>query len=257
MMKNTEFVNKVLEIASSNPTYRTRGDGSDGTCDCVGLIMGAVGKKYPMHSTNYFARYEMEGLLPLSDWRELIVGDLVYKWRDGNNSLNARYKPGGRYYTGDMMDYYHVGVVTSIKPLVITHCTESDNVNGIARDNSIKGWSLHGQLIGIEYEEGETMTSKKLAMVVADSGFTVNVRKRPDKAAPILFAVPIGEIVEVTEKADGWATVLYNGQRGYMMSEFLDFSQSEVVEIEDEFITVTIPKGAANALFEALKGVSM
>jgi hypothetical protein len=32
----------VEEIVAKAPTYRLGGDGSDGTCDCVGLLMGAM-----------------------------------------------------------------------------------------------------------------------------------------------------------------------------------------------------------------------
>lgn len=70
-MTTAKFLERVKAIADANPTYRTGGDGSDGTCDCIGLIMGAIGKKYDMHSTNYFARFQMrsvDSLLARSRW---------------------------------------------------------------------------------------------------------------------------------------------------------------------------------------------
>ena len=262
-MKNTEFVNRVLEIATSNPTYRTGGDGSDGTCDCIGLIMGAIGKKYPMHSTNYFARYEMEGLFPLSDWRDLNVGDLVYKWRDGDSTLHERYKQGGRYFTGDMNDYYHVGVVTSIDPLVITHCTENDNVNGIALDNSIKGWSLYGKLIGIEYEESvppvlpeEAPAANKVAVVYAENRKPVKLRPIPSTDKPYIAEVPFGAQVEILEQADGWAKVVWGNQRGYMMSEFLrviGMAPPDSEAAPSDGYTITLSASAAAELLAALR----
>lgn len=260
-MTNTDFVKRVEAIAATNPTYRTGGDGSDGTCDCIGLIMGALGEEYPMHSTNYFARYEL-AIEPaaITEETEPELGDLVFKARGETNpryDLHERYKPGGRYYiNGDLLDYYHVGVVTSTDPLTITHCTETGMINGIARDYTLDGWTHIGMVDGMEYPgadwfDEEEPAGKKTALVVADSGFTVNMRQKPSKAAPIVLVVPIGSRVEVQEKAQGWATVVFNGVRGYMMTEFLQ--EDEPVQDVPAGQGIIIPYELAAALFEALK----
>lgn len=140
-MTNEEFLHQVETIAKSKPAYRIGGDGSDGTCDCVGLIIGAVGKAYDLHSSNYFARFQMQYLDSLLDESQLHPGSIVYKSRRDTSNLHERYQPGGRYNTGDLLDYYHVGVVTSVEPLEITHCTSADGVDGIAYDDSIRAYS--------------------------------------------------------------------------------------------------------------------
>ena len=58
-------------------------------------------------------------------------------------------------------------------------------------------------------------------VVTADSGGTVNLRTRPDKAAPVLAKVPIGEAVQVLGVEDGWATIQRDGVTGYMMAQYL------------------------------------
>lgn len=259
-MTNKEFVNRVLEIAATNPTYRTGGDGSDGTCDCIGLVMGALGGEFPMHSTNWFARYRMEnGVESREPDDDLYLGDLVYKARNPGNpryDLHERYRDGGRYFTGDLTDYYHVGVVTQEYPLRITHCTSGNGANGIVTDTSADGWTHFGMIGGLVYEddeacaEEETSPEIREAMVIAENGFTVNMRQRPDKAAPILLAVPIGETVTVEEEAQGWAAISYQGKRGYMMTKFLDFT-------EEESVIITISKSAAAALKAALANINL
>ena len=222
-MTNLEFVKRVLEIAETEPTYRTGGDGSDGTCDCIGLIIGALGKEYDLHSSNYFARYQMRVLDNLLDEAQLHPGAIVYKSRRDTSDLNARYQPGGRYYNGDMLDYYHVGVVTNIDPLTITHCTSTNSINGMAYDASIGAWSHFGDLLDVEpgeMQEEETML-QDLAVVYSEDGNPVRMRKAPTTASETIVKVPKGAQVEVTESADGWSTILWNGKRGYMMSEFL------------------------------------
>lgn len=50
------------------------------------------------------------------------MGEIVYKARkpgDSSYNLPDRYKANG----GDLLDYYHVGVVTKVRPLEITHCS--------------------------------------------------------------------------------------------------------------------------------------
>ena len=69
-------------------------------------------------------------------------------------------------------------------------------------------------------EKGEDETMQVM-VVTADSGSTVNFRTRPDKAAPVLAKVPIGEAVQVLGVEDGWATVQRDGVTGYMMAQYL------------------------------------
>lgn len=218
-MTNTEFVDRVKTIAATNPTYRTGGDGSDGTCDCIGLIMGALDRTFPMHSTNYFARYETTDLLSIAN-AELRVGDLLYKAKYDQSDLHERYKQGGRYYTGDLTDYYHVGVVESTFPEVVVHCTQTGGIDGITRDDNFDNWTYAGRVKGVEY--GTPSETAYKAIVNAESGSTVNLRKYPDKASAKLAKVPVGESVDVFEEAQGWSRIRWQGVDGYMMSQYLD-----------------------------------
>lgn len=252
MIQSTDFVRQVKAIAATNPTYRTGGRGVNGTCDCIGLIMGAMYRlgtsKYPMHSTNYFARYETEAKQPLDGAWQLQTGMIVYKDREDDSQLNARYKPGGRYYTGDPLDYYHVGVVTQSDPLEITHCTQYGNVNGIARDTTVKGWTQFGWVKGVtpsadgytssgpsghlplEGEgnmEGANGMSYR-ATVTAANGQPVKMRSGPNtkNEKNVLKKLAVGTVVEVVDEgtSDGveWSTIVADGVRGYMMSRFLE-----------------------------------
>lgn len=255
-MTNTQFVQNVLTIAATQPTYREGGTGADGTCDCIGLIMGALKRTFPMHSTNYFARYEMDLLEPLTGVDQLHPGDLVYKARTDTSTLNDRYQPGGRYYTGDLLDYYHVGVVTAVTPLTITHCTSTGNVDGIATDGSIKGWTHVGAVDGIEYnDEIEDPPNITTAIVTAPSGTTVNMRSRPDKNSPVLHKVPVGATVSIRTQAAGWAQILYANAVGYMMSEYLQTGAAP--EQSADVVNITLPRAAAQALKTALNNMTL
>lgn len=233
MIQSIDFVRQVKTIASTNPTYRTGGRGVDGTCDCIGLIMGAMYRnghaKYPLHSSNYFARYETENLEPLTSESQLGPGVVVYKAREDNGQLPERYRKGGEHHAGDPLDYYHVGAVTGVDPLEITECTEGGGVNGIDYYRSIKGWTHFGWVKGVtrSYEEGESEMTSYKARVFAEVGRTVNMRKNPNSKGQLMTRVPIGTVVTVNESAQGWSQISVDGETGYMMSQFLQYLPGE------------------------------
>lgn len=271
MVTKQAFISNVLNIQQRFPTYREGGVGADGTCDCIGLIMGAMyeagHKKYDMHSTNYFARYQMQELYAVSRPEHLFSGMIVYKATEDIGNLNARYQPGGRYYTGDMLDYYHVGVVLSASPLSIIHCTSGGGVDGITIDHSMGKWAFGGRLKNVNYESGEPAVEEETmdpykAKVTAPSGSTVNMRVSPSPDAARLAKVPIGSTVEVQTEADGWARIDWDGTIGYMMSQYLlkvDFEPGSTESTENallnDLVTVSIPRFAAEALMKAFTEV--
>ena len=260
-MTNLEFLEGVRRIAASNPTYRTGGDGSDGTCDCIGLVMGAIGAKYPMHSTNYFARYELAiEPQPVTDDTELEIGDLVFKARSASNpryDLHERYKPGGRYYNDDLLDYYHVGVVTSVAPLKITHCTSGNGADGIVVDTATDSWTHVGFVDELEYEDQWRETEKPMEQqmqVISKNGNPVKMRKTPSTLWPYIEIVPNGELVTVHELGSEWATISWGGKRGYMMRAFLHEVPEDKPKQDGQAVIISIPMDAAQALYHALAG---
>lgn len=141
------FVAAVLENARRVNEYKLGWDGTDGKCDCIGLIIGAVrlmGKEWNcIHGSNYTARNKTAKLAPLTGADVLTLGSIVYKARGPQESSYAL----PLHYNGhpDRNDYYHVGVVTNINPLEITHCTSTPG--GIKRDNTLGNWKYYGELI--------------------------------------------------------------------------------------------------------------
>ena len=139
------FLAAVDAIAAEHPAYRLGGKAADGTCDCIGLIIGALnrcGVKWPgIHGSNWAARNAMAWLKPVSCADDLAVGDVVYKAKAPGQ---AGYRLPDRYAAGpDLNDYYHVGVVRSISPLRIIHCTSP---GGVKTDARLGRWACAGGL---------------------------------------------------------------------------------------------------------------
>lgn len=230
-----QFLQALNAIYERRPTYRTGGTGKDGTCDCVGAIMGAMyalgHKKYPLHSSNYFARYEAIGLRPVRSQSDCYVGMMIFKTCSDNGELNARYKDGGAYYTGDLMDYYHVGVVTSVSPFQILHCTSNDDVSGFVIDTKLGKWNVGGAIADVDYEGGAEMTELYKVKVVTSGGI-LNIRQSANIKAKDIGDIPNGEEVSVLDDSiDEWLKIVYDGVIGYVKKEFtqrIDKASTEV-----------------------------
>ena len=250
------FIAQVDAIAQASPVYRPGGDGSDGTCDCIGLVIGAIrragGSWTGTHGSNYAARYEMRELLPVTDAGELCLGDVVYKARtpgQAGYALPERYKKGP-----DQRDYYHVGVVTAVEPLEITHCTGP----GIVRDTKLGKWTYRGRLEKVNYDGTEVVeTMVQTATVVADSGDDVKMRSTPSQTDGLYWKVPVGDKVQVAYVEGEWAKVRHQGRTGYMMVEYLEMDAQEPPASGSSSGStggelITIQRAALQAVYDAL-----
>ena len=254
------FLRGVDAIAEEKPIYRLGHDGSDGACDCIGLIIGAIrragGKWTGTHGSNWAARNAMDTLHAVADPGDLHVGQAVFKAAEpGQSGYNLPDRYNG---DADTRDYYHVGVVRSVSPLEIVHCTGP----GIVHDNKLGKWDYAGwlRMVSRGNDEGEA-TGMQTAVVTAESGSTVNLRKTPHGA--LEDRVPVGSTAQVLDTMDGWARITVSGKTGWMDMKYLrmqnisepDTSGGAEGTNVDDTITVTLPRSAAEALLSALGGV--
>lgn len=231
------FLNAVEAIARTCPTYQLGHDGSDGGCDCIGLVIGALrragGHWSGTHGSNYAARQEIDRLSPIRSAQDLSPGEIVFK---AANPGQSPYNLPARYANSpDQRDYYHAGIVTFTTPLTITHCTGP----GILRDTRLGKWNYHGWLHKLSPEGGTPMQ----ATITASSGSTVNLRDKPNGA--LQARLPVGATVTVLAQQDGWVQVSYQDQTGWMMEKF--------VAAASDSVSIALPRSTAQALFSALE----
>jgi len=260
MITVTALLGAVQEIVDARPAYRKGGSGKDGTCDCIGLIIGAIrragGKWTGDHSSNWAPRRAMATMRTAPP---LELGIVMYKALEPGEagySLPARFSDGP-----DKRDYYHAGVVTSVTPLRITHCTSWADGSGIKIDTKIGKWGYGGRLLGVDYSgKTEGVIPVEIMQVVAVTGSTVRMRKTPSIQAVAVANVPVGARVEVLQRAEDWWEISYLGKRGWMMAMFLgrgDENHSPPPRDAPppaDTVTLTLARDVAEALMEALKG---
>lgn len=225
MITVEKFLDCVRENAARVTHYESGGDGSgDGGCDCIGLIIGALrlaGEKWRgTHGSNYAARNEIQEDRPLlvNSSTTMMPGAIVFKGKEPGDSgydLPEYYKD-----SGDLTDYYHVGVVMETEPLLIMHCTldKAHDIDGIAEDHKFGNWKYFAKLKDVNYN-----SELYKARVTAETGGTVNLRKGMGTNYDVIVRVPIGSIVSVFGGGNAeWQKVEYDKiYLGYMMTKFL------------------------------------
>lgn len=246
------FIENADQIAEEKPSYKLGHDGSDGKCDCVGYIIGSIrrsgGTWNGVHGSNYSSRHEMEYLESIGKISDLKTGEVVYKAAEpgeSNYNLPSRYEDHA-----DQKDYYHIGIVRSVDPLRIVHCTGP----GIVTDTKLGKWNYHGWLKKVGREGEVPMANTILATVVAENGSTVNMRKEPNGA--LLDRVPVGSVVTVIGETGGWSNIMYGETEGWMKSSFLrikgDSVQQDTYQPTGENVNITLPRELAEQLRDAL-----
>ena len=221
-----DFIAKVEEIAGEELRYRIGGTGKDGTCDCIGLVIGAIrragGTWSGLKGTNYTARNEMVALEPIACNSELKVGEVVFKARGpGETGYDADIIRRNYTSSPDKRDYYHIGVVISVYPLRICHMTTP----APKIDTSIGKWDFHGWLNMISKEdmtqEGGEQGMQTVVLYGGILTSPINLRVSDSLRSPILTTVPQYSIVELVAAGKEWTRVRHEGREVYVQTVFV------------------------------------
>lgn len=224
------FVECVNEIYKEQPEYAEGCDGSDGKCDCIGMVRGALKRAGAtdvtnMRGTNQAARFAVKDLHKINKNSALGLGDVVFRTRPidyPSAPLPDRYRKGGADYVASVgeTNFTHIGTVTSVDPLIITHMTTPT----AKQDKKIGSWEYAAILPWVETDiPPEPVPEPTTATVVAEHGKTVKMRAKPSTKCSLYWDVPIGSTVIVNERGKEWSNITYNGQTGWMMTKFLAF----------------------------------
>ena len=220
-----DLINAAQMVANKVKYYTHCGTlQPDGGCDCIGLIKTAYewagGHWSATAGSNAAARYMVQELLDIGQMAE---GMVVFKYHPPDESgydLPDTYRGHP-----DQNDYYHIGIVMTLKPLQILHCTTVQG--GIKIDNSIGQWRKCAYLKGVVNDMTGNVkpwgTEVDYAREVwAQNGAPVNLRMGPGKSYKAVTQVKVGTLVEVRwEINDTWAYIKAGANEGYIMREYL------------------------------------
>lgn len=206
------------------------GAAQEGCVDCSGAFVWAYRQfgESIYHGSNRIARKYVVELLPVNMAQP---GMAAFKLREPGEeyyALPQGYMSNGPQYNGDLNDYHHIGLVDDDPSYVLN---AKSTAEGFKRSPIKEGWDCVAYLKAVDYGEMEEVEPMDVyeAVVVAESGSNVRMRKRPTTDSETLVKVPLGETVQVNESAQGWAQIEWQGQTGYMMTKFLQ----RVEEVDD------------------------
>lgn len=235
MVDRKKFLEKVEEIRREQPKYRNGGSAEDGTCDCIGLIIAAIkraGGTWPKsgaHGTNYAARNEVEDLKKITSVSDLYVSAVVFKALgplEDDWDLPSRYKDDP-----DQNDYFHVGVVWSVEPLIIIHCTTPS----VTIDLKLGSWDYVAKLKRVEGGTGQVAEAKKAIVdrPAGVTGNTVNLRKGAGTSYDRIEKIEFGTELEVMADLGDWCYVKVGSLSGYMQSNYILYDEAPDTEEDD------------------------
>lgn len=224
------FVEAVKENASRIHAYVLGHSGEDGTSDCIGLVIGALALMgIPWggtHGTNYAIRHKCRSPAPISGASSLSVGELVFKKRapsDTGYALPSAYKTDL-----DQNDYYHVGVVVSINPLKIYHCS----TGGINIDTKIGKWTVHTTLTCLPSEGSEPTVARTYFVQGGVLTSPIRMRKAASTSAAIIAEIPQNTTVDYLSTSGSWSKVIYQSMTGYVQNQFLHSTEAGTVDTD-------------------------
>ena len=243
------FVANVNTVYNHKPKY-VWGHDTFTECDCIGMPKRALkmagSAAAGLSGTNYAARFTILNLKKIKSVSDLKVGDVVLKGRpyDPNDKypLPVKYLKGGSLYNGDTTNYVHIGTVTKVNPLEITHMTSPT----AKKDTKLGKWNYYGQLPQVSFES-EVIVVVEYATVI---GGSLNLRAQKNTSSQRVAQIPSGTKVAVTEHGDEWCKVVYNSYTGYAMTKYLKFESGGS---DDSTILLSLSRETALALYEALK----
>ena len=149
-----------MQDASTNDMVKRYGQQWVGhrVADCSGAFVWAYRQhgQSIYHGSNRIARGYVAKLLPVSEAKP---GMAAFKARAPGEQLYdlpAQYRQGGKYYNGDLNDYYHIGLMDDDPRYVLNSQSTS---RGFQRSKLADGWDAVACLKAVDYEEGgEEMT---------------------------------------------------------------------------------------------------
>jgi len=217
-----------------------------GCVDCSGAFVYAYslfGQSIPNGSNAIARRYTVGSMLPLSQAEPGMAAFKAKTPEEAGYNLPDKYKVGGASYTGDLNDYYHIGLVDADPRYVLN---AKGTKQGFCRDalTAKNGWDFVVYLKDVDYN-GEGGGSVEVTYRAKVIGGALNIRKSPSTSADRICQIPDGSIITITEEKDRWGKTEYNGQTGWVMTMYLE----DVSEEED---SVLVSKKELEAVYDII-----
>lgn len=234
--------------------------------DCIHSIANIIyryGGKSDLTGSNWWARYEAKNMRPLTSRAQLYDGCGVLKSKlpgEPGYNLPDTYKDHPV-----KIDFNHIGIGTD-QGEILDSTTTKDSQGGYVRNGpgvstapiGPNSWDIIFDIEDVDYSDrGGQVTmpdEERSAVIVAESGSTVNMRSRASLNAVVLEYVKIGTRVQLGDTSGDWTQItLPNNKVGWVKSEFLAEAEDVITPpVQDASLQVLAQYGKVLAELEAL-----
>ena len=255
MFTQREIISDFQRMEREHWNYKW-GCHETGRVDCSGAFVWS----YDRHGENIYnganriARVYVQKVIPIAEARSkglIVPGVAAFKIYTPDSQyygLKDTYKPGGKYYNGDLNDYHHIGLV-------------DDNINyvlnaqgaktGFVRSSIKEHWSHIGYLNAIIYEGVKQVEEIKMIVTNLSPGTSiVNMRREPSPNAVVIDKLKAGTIVTKVGECGVWTKVEAQNKIGWIMSQYLSANINGDV-ISDE-TNVVVSRKRLEAIYDEL-----
>lgn len=206
-----------------------------GLVGCAGAFVYAFGQygiTYP-NGSNAIARKKIVGnMLPICQAQPGMAAFKMKSPGEDGYKLPDKYKIGGSDYSGNVNDFYHIGLVDEDPAYVLN---AKGTKQGFCRDalTAANGWDCVALLKSVDYGKDSGQMNEltgdwaKVVLPAGAKGNTVRMRKDHSTAADVLEKVPVGSEILVTKDDGQWCEIQYNGETGWMMSNYIEYTHQE------------------------------
>lgn len=226
MIKADDLISDFERMYDEHWNYKW-GHHETGLVDCSGAFVWA----YAQHGmsiyngSNRIARVYTTGLIPFDEAynKGLIVPGMAafrsYNSKNQKYSLKSTYKPGGKYYNGDVMDHHHIGLVDRSGQYVLN---AAGSKTGFVKSSIFEKWDFVAFLSDVIYEGREAVMVEKYEVANLSPGTsTVNMRNQPNLKATVITRLKEGTVVTKEAISGVWTKVKAQGQTGWVMTSYL------------------------------------
>lgn len=194
--------------------------------DCSGAFVWAY-RQHGLsiyHGSNRIARKYVKELLPIAQARPGMAAFKARRPGEQQYDLPAEYRQGGKYYTGDLNDYYHIGLIDTDPRYVLN---SRSTASGFVRSKLADGWDYVADL---KAAAGGQAIQEDTPMRRYVKGGRLNLRKSASTGAAVIAQIPDGAAVTILNYGDAWCEVEYNGKTGWAKTEYLAETPAEAPE---------------------------
>ena len=209
--------------------YVSPGTNDKNGIDCSGLWVKCFRDQGASiyHGSNTIFREYCSETGKIKSEKDLQPGMAIFKCKEWTDSESDK---KNKWYKKDPGNLSHIGMVTSVNPLVITHATSPV----CKQDFKIGNWKYWGKVKNVDYgsDPGPSPSPdpspspepdpRRNMYTYAENGKPINLRVKASTKAKLVDKVPVGQAVTwLKDNGAGWAYIQWGWKMGWMLECFL------------------------------------